>query len=130
MNPVLVLFALSTIVLAALWLEARVVAFKKLGAAATAILTALVLSNVGLLPGTSPVYDFLMGRAVIAGVIPGAAQRQPVVAARCWPHDAAGVCHRRRPDLILPGVAVGMLGNALGNYAGIAIAYVSKSLIG
>ncbi len=69
MNPVLVLFALSTIVLAALWLEARVVAFKKLGAAATAILTALVLSNVGLLPGTSPVYDFLMGRAVIAGVI-------------------------------------------------------------
>lgn len=69
MNPVLVLFALSAIVLAALCLEARVVAFKKLGAAATAILTALVLSNVGLLPGTSPVYDFLMGRAVIGGVI-------------------------------------------------------------
>jgi uncharacterized membrane protein len=37
---------------------------------------------------------------------------------------------RRRPDLILPGVAVGMLGNAIGNYAGIAIAYVAKGLIG
>ena len=49
MNPVFVLFALSTLVLAALWLEARVVAIKKLGAAATAILSALVLSNVGLL---------------------------------------------------------------------------------
>ena len=37
---------------------------------------------------------------------------------------------RRRPDLILPGVAVGILGNALGNYAGIAIAFLSRSLLG
>jgi uncharacterized membrane protein len=37
---------------------------------------------------------------------------------------------RRRPDLILPGVAVGMLGNAVGNYAGIAIAYATRALIG
>jgi uncharacterized membrane protein len=36
---------------------------------------------------------------------------------------------RRRTDLILPGVAVGMLGNAVGNYAGIAIAYASRSLL-
>ena len=36
---------------------------------------------------------------------------------------------RRRPDLILPGVAVGMLGNAAGNYGGIAIAYLVKSLL-
>ena len=69
MSPVLVLFVLASVVLAALWLETHVVAFKKLGAAATAILTALLLSNVGLIPGTSPVYDFLMGQAVIAGVI-------------------------------------------------------------
>ena len=69
MNPVVVMFALATVVLTALWLEAHVGAFKKLGSAATAILMALVLSNVGLLPGASPVYDFLMGRAVIAGII-------------------------------------------------------------
>ena len=37
---------------------------------------------------------------------------------------------RRRPDLILPGVAVGMLGNAFGNYIGIAIAYLARSLLG
>jgi uncharacterized membrane protein len=37
---------------------------------------------------------------------------------------------RRRPELILPGVAVGILGNAIGNYAGIAIAYATKSILG
>ncbi len=37
---------------------------------------------------------------------------------------------RRRPELILPGVAVGMLGNALGNYIGLGIAYLSKGLLG
>jgi uncharacterized membrane protein len=37
---------------------------------------------------------------------------------------------RGRPDLILPGVAVGMLGNAAGNYAGIAMAYVARGLLG
>ena len=68
-NPVVVLFALAAVVLAALWLEAHVSIVKKLGSAATAILMALVLSNIGLIPGTSPVYDFLMGRAVIAGII-------------------------------------------------------------
>ena len=69
MSPALVLFVLAAVVLASLWLEMRVTAFKKLGAAATAILVALVLSNVGVIPGASPVYDFLMGQAVIAGVI-------------------------------------------------------------
>jgi uncharacterized membrane protein len=69
MSPVLVLFVLATVVLAALWLETHIVAFRKLGAAATAILAALLLSNTGLIPGTSPVYDFLMGPGVLAGVI-------------------------------------------------------------
>ena len=68
-NPVLVLFALAAVVLAALWLEAHTRAFRKIGAAATAILLALVLSNTGLIPGQSPVYDFLLGQAVIAGII-------------------------------------------------------------
>jgi uncharacterized membrane protein len=69
MSPALVLFVLATVVLAALWLEIHVGVFKKLGAAATAILMALVLSNTGLIPGASPVYDFLMGHGVLAGVI-------------------------------------------------------------
>ncbi|MEO7962806.1 MAG: DUF819 family protein [Gemmatimonadaceae bacterium] len=68
-NPVLILFTLAAIVLAALWLEANTRGFRKIGAAATAILLALTLSNVGLIPSQSPVYDFLLGQAVIAGII-------------------------------------------------------------
>jgi len=37
---------------------------------------------------------------------------------------------RRRTDLILLGVAVGMLGNAVGNYAGIAIAIATNIMLG
>jgi uncharacterized membrane protein len=68
-SSVLVLLALSIVVLAALWLEANSRAFGRIGAAATAILLALVLSNTGVIPGVSPVYDFLLGQAVIAGII-------------------------------------------------------------
>ncbi|MDH4063136.1 MAG: DUF819 family protein [Acidobacteriota bacterium] len=69
MNQVLLLFALAAVVLVAVSLADRVRVFQKLGAAATSILFALVLSNVGLLPGQSPVYDFLMGRGVLAGIV-------------------------------------------------------------
>ena len=69
MSPVLTLFAMAAIVLASLWLERHVKAFRKLGSAATAIIVALVLSNVGLIPGQSPVYDFLMGQGVLAGIV-------------------------------------------------------------
>jgi uncharacterized membrane protein len=69
MDPVLLLFALAAIVLTAVWLAEHVGPFRKLGAAASAILLALVLSNAGLLPGESPVYDFLMGRGVLAGIV-------------------------------------------------------------
>ena len=68
-SPVLILFTLAAVVLASLWLEANTRAFRKIGAAATAILLALVLSNTGAIPGQSPVYDFLLGQAVIAGII-------------------------------------------------------------
>lgn len=69
MSPVLTLFAMAAIVLASLWLERHVKAFGKLGSAATAIIVALVLSNAGLIPGQSPVYDFLMGQGVLAGIV-------------------------------------------------------------
>ena len=68
-DTILVASALAAIVLGALWLERNVRFVAKIGAAATTILIALLLSNVGLLPGSSPVYDFLLGRAVIAGII-------------------------------------------------------------
>jgi uncharacterized membrane protein len=68
-NVVLVTFALAAVVLAALWLERNVRFIAKIGASATTILLALFLSNIGLLPGDSSVYDFLLGRAVIAGIV-------------------------------------------------------------
>ncbi len=34
---------------------------------------------------------------------------------------------RKRTDLILPGVVAGMLGNALGNYVGVAVAWVVRA---
>ena len=69
MNPVFLLFALAAIVFAAVWAADWFIPLKRLGAAALAILLALVLSNVGLLPGESPVYDFLMGRGALAGIV-------------------------------------------------------------
>ena len=64
-----IFLTLALVVLCALWLEAHTKPFAKIGAAATAILLALVLSNTGLIPGASPVYDFLLGQAVTAGII-------------------------------------------------------------
>ena len=37
---------------------------------------------------------------------------------------------RRWPALILPGMAVGLLGYAVGNYLGFGIAYLTRALIG
>lgn len=68
-DPVLLFCALAAIVLVSVWLADAVAALRKIGSAATAILFALLLSNTGVLPGTSPVYDFLLGRGVIAGIV-------------------------------------------------------------
>ena len=68
-EPLLVLLVLAAVVLVALWLERHLRAVQKVGSAATTILLALALSNAGVIPGESPVYDFLLGRAVIAGII-------------------------------------------------------------
>jgi uncharacterized membrane protein len=50
------------------WLE-RFERFRKLGAAAAAILVTMVLSNTGIIPGASPVYDFFTGYGVLAGTV-------------------------------------------------------------
>lgn len=63
------LFILAVVVLIAIRLEVHYRLFRSLGAALVAILLAMLLSNVGLLPGTSPAYDFLAGPAVSAGIV-------------------------------------------------------------
>jgi uncharacterized membrane protein len=69
MNPVLVFFALAAIVLTATILVDRIALLKRIGTAALSILIALVLSNLGVIPGVSPVYDFLVGQGVLAGIV-------------------------------------------------------------
>src|SRR5262245_28411848 len=69
MNPVFVFFALAAIVLAAAELADRIALLKRIGTAALSILIALVLSNLGVIPGVSPVYDFLVGQGVLAGIV-------------------------------------------------------------
>lgn len=63
------LFALAAVVLVAIQLEARYRLFRSLGAALVGILLAMLLSNVGIIPGASPAYDFLSGPAVSAGIV-------------------------------------------------------------
>ena len=67
-DPVAITLALATVVYVALRLEERFKVCRALGAALVGILLGMVLSNTGLLPDTSPAYDFIMGPAVSAGV--------------------------------------------------------------
>nr|WP_271561538.1 DUF819 family protein [Congregibacter sp.] len=53
---------------AAIWLENNTRVFKKLGAAALSILIGMLFSNLGLIPGSSSVYDFFRGPGVLAGI--------------------------------------------------------------
>ena len=64
-----IVFILTLIVLFSIWVEKNSKVFKKLGAAALTILIAMVISNVGIIPGESPVYDFFRGNGVLAGII-------------------------------------------------------------
>lgn len=65
-NPVAIFSILSVVVFSMVWLE-RFEGFKRIGAAATSILLAMVLSNAGIIPGESPTYDFFTGYGVLAG---------------------------------------------------------------
>jgi uncharacterized membrane protein len=68
-NPTAVFFVLAVCVAVALVLEARTKVFGALGSALLGILFGMLLSNTGVIPGTSPAYDFLGGPAVSAGII-------------------------------------------------------------
>jgi len=67
-NPLTIFFVLAAVVFVSLLLEKRVGVFRSLGAALTGILVGMLLSNIGLLPGNSPTYDFLMGTGVNLGI--------------------------------------------------------------
>jgi uncharacterized membrane protein len=63
-----IIFILVSVVLLAIWLENNTRLCRKLGAAALSILIAMLCSNLGVIPGTSPVYDFFRGPGVLAGI--------------------------------------------------------------
>ncbi|MCH7775925.1 MAG: DUF819 family protein [Gemmatimonadetes bacterium] len=63
-DPFAVFLALAAVVFVAIQLERYVGVFRSLGAALVGILLAMLLSNIGILPGTSPTYQFLMGTGV------------------------------------------------------------------
>jgi uncharacterized membrane protein len=68
-DPTAVFFLLAACVTLALLLEARTKIFGALGSALLGILFGMLLSNLGIIPGVSPVYDFLGGPAVSAGIV-------------------------------------------------------------
>jgi uncharacterized membrane protein len=67
-NPVAVAALLAAVVWLSVRLEERFSLVRSLSAALVAILLAMLLSNVGLIPGDSPAYDFLFGPGVMAGI--------------------------------------------------------------
>ena len=68
-DPTAVFFLLAACVTVALLLEARTRVFGALGSALLGILFGMLLSNLGVIPGESPAYDFLGGPAVSAGIV-------------------------------------------------------------
>jgi uncharacterized membrane protein len=78
--------------------------------------------------GIHGIFLFLVGRAVRGSVPMIAVVSQAAVGG---PSTAMAVAVSRGwPALVLPGVAVGLLGYALGNYAGFGIAYFVRWLLG
>ncbi|NKB86763.1 MAG: DUF819 family protein [Acidobacteria bacterium] len=68
-DPLALAAILTAVVWVALQLERRLAAFKALGAALVGILLGMVLSNTGLVPGTSPTYDWLSSTGVSLAVV-------------------------------------------------------------
>ncbi|HSG81088.1 MAG TPA: DUF819 family protein [Gemmatimonadota bacterium] len=78
--------------------------------------------------GIHGIFLLVVGRA-LRGSLPTIAVASQ--AAIGGPSTAMAISIARRwPGLALPGVAVGLLGYALGNYAGIGVAYLVRGLLG
>ncbi len=67
-DPFTVFLVLATVVYVAIRLEERYALFRSLSAALVGILMGMLLSNLGVLPGTSPAYQFLMTTGVNVGI--------------------------------------------------------------
>jgi uncharacterized membrane protein len=67
-NPVAIGALLAGVVWLSVRLEERFTLVRSLSAALVAILLSMALSNVGVIPGNSPTYDFLFGPGVMAGI--------------------------------------------------------------
>lgn len=67
-DPAAVLCVLAAVVFISIRLEERFTLFRSLGAALVGILLAMLLSNIGLIPGNSPTYEFLVGPGVSTGI--------------------------------------------------------------
>ena len=67
-DPVVILVVLAAAVYAAVRLEERYTLFRSLGSALVGIAIAMTLSNLGVIPGNSVTYEFLMGPAVNVGI--------------------------------------------------------------
>jgi uncharacterized membrane protein len=67
-DPIGIFLTLAAVVFISIQLEKRVGLFRSLSAALTGILLGMVLSNIGLIPGDSLTYDFLMGTGVNLGI--------------------------------------------------------------
>ena len=68
-NSFAVFFILTLVVLLSVYLEARYRLFKSLSAALVGILVAMVLSNTGLIPGSSRAYDVLIDPGISLGIV-------------------------------------------------------------
>jgi uncharacterized membrane protein len=78
--------------------------------------------------GIHGIFLFLIGKALRASLPMVAVVSQAAVGG---PSTAMAVAISRDwPTLALPGVAVGLLGYALGNYAGFGIAYLVRGILG
>ena len=67
-DPFTVFLVLAVVVYVAIRLEERYALFRSLSAALVGILIGMLLSNLGVLPGTSPAYQFLMTTGVNVGI--------------------------------------------------------------
>lgn len=68
-NSFAVFFILTLVVLLSVYLEAQYRLFKSLSAALVGILVAMVLSNTGLIPGSSRAYDVLIDPGISLGIV-------------------------------------------------------------
>ena len=68
-SPLAVFLILAGVVLLAVFLEARYKLFRSLSAALVGILFAMVLSNIGLIPGDSKAYDVLIDPGISLGIV-------------------------------------------------------------